>query len=85
MASSRTQFMNLIKSWGLDLDDVKLLCCLRPFHEVGQRIYQRNDTKQYVFVSDENSWREDVDDYFSWSYIDESKKNELIEKYSYKR
>jgi len=78
MSSSVTQFKNLVKSWNLDMNDVKLVANLPSFHEVQRAIYQRNDTEQYILIAMEDSYRDGVDDFFSWSYITENRKNELI-------
>lgn len=50
MASSTTQFENLIKSWNLEKDDVILVRHLLSFHEVGRDIYMRKDTQQYIYI-----------------------------------
>ena len=80
MASFETQFNNLVKSWHLDINDVKIVSRLSSFHEVMRAIYQRNDTQQYLYIETEDSFRDGVDDYFKWYYITENEKNEEITK-----
>jgi len=80
MASFETQFNNLVKSWHLDINDVKIVSRLSSFHEVMRAIYQRNDTQQYLYIETEDSFRDGVDDYFKWYYITENEKNEEIAK-----
>jgi hypothetical protein len=80
MASFETQFDNLVKSWHLDINDVKIVSHLCSFHEVMRAIYQRNDTQQYIYIERGDSYRDGVDDYFKWHYITEKEKNEEIAK-----
>ncbi len=81
MASFTVQFKNLIKTWNLEVEDVKLVSYLCSFHEVGRKIYQRNDTKQYIYVEYEGSYSDGVDYYFKWHYITEDEANEMIGRY----
>ena len=81
MASFQTQFNNLVRSWNLNMNYITLISGLYSFHEVIRRIYQRNDTKQYIYIETEDSYRDGVDDYFKWCYISENEKNEEIAKY----
>lgn len=78
MATFEVQFNNLVKSWNLEITDVKLVCFLPSFHEIMRKIYQRNDTQQYIYIETEDSYKDGVDDYFAWHYITEARKNELI-------
>lgn len=81
MASFTTQFKNLIESWNLDFNDVKMVSSLCSFHEIMRAIYQRNDTLQYIYIETEDSYRDGVDDYFKWYYITEDEKNKQIANY----
>lgn len=78
MASFETQFNNLCESWNLTRNDVKHVNFLYSFHEVSCGIYQRNDTKQYIYIEYECSYRVGVDDHFKWQYITENEKNNLV-------
>jgi hypothetical protein len=71
MASAEQQLDKVINSWGLTRKDIKEVKYLDSFHEVQYRIIQRLDTKQYIQVSKENSWRSGVDDHFHWRYLHE--------------
>jgi len=81
MSSYDDQFKNLVKSWNLEINDVKLVSSLGSFHGIMNAIYQRNDTQQYIYISAENSYEDGVDDYFKWNYITEDEKNKEISKY----
>ena len=84
MTSFQTQFNNLVKSWNLEMYDVKHVIQLCSFHEVRRAIYQRNDTKQYIYIETEDSYRDGVDDYFKWHYISENETNEEISNHTKK-
>jgi hypothetical protein len=60
---------NLVTDMNLTLEDLKHIRRLPSFHEVSREIRQRNDTKQYIYIESESSWRNGVDDYFSWYYL----------------
>lgn len=81
MSSYSCQFKNLVKSWNLEINDVKFVSILPSCHEVIRRIYQRNYTLQYVYIEMEDSYRDGVDDYFKWFYITEDETNKQIAKY----
>lgn len=78
MASFQTQFNNLVKSWYLDINNVTFVSSLYPFNGVIRSIYQRNDTKQFIYIETVESYRDGVDDYFKWHYITSNEKNELF-------
>ena len=78
MASFDTQFKNMVASWNLDVKDVKKVYFLTSFHEIMRGIYQRNDTLQYIYIETEDSFRDGVDDYFKWYYIEEDRINKLL-------
>ena len=71
MTSYSTQFNTLVKSWNLTYTDVPIVKYLNSYREQSFEIRQRLDTKQYIFLSMENSYRDGVDDYFAWRYITE--------------
>ena len=79
MASFETQFENLVKTWELDVSDVKLVTRLLSFHDVQRQIYQRKDTLQYVYIETENSYKDGVDDYFKWNYISDEQAKKCID------
>ena len=71
MTSYSSQFNTLVKSWNLTYTDVPIVKYLNSYREQSFEIRQRLDTKQYIFLSMENSYRDGVDDYFAWRYITE--------------
>ena len=71
MTSYSTQFNTLVKSWNLTYTDVPIVKYLNSYREHSFEIRQRLDTKQYIFLSMANSYRDGVDDYFTWRYITE--------------
>ena len=71
MTSYSTQFNTLVKSWNLTYTDVPIVKYLNSYREQSFEIRQRLDTKQYIFLSMANSYRDGVDDYFNWRYITE--------------
>lgn len=85
MSSFTEQWKHLVKSWNLELHQVTFAAHLTSFHDVMRRIYQIKDTQQYIYVETEDSHRNGVDDYVSWHFITEDKKNELIAQDSKKR
>lgn len=73
--TDKTQYLELLNDWGISETDVVYVKYLTYFHDVGTRIYKRNDTGQYFSITSEDSWDNDVDDYFIWCYLtDEEKK-----------
>ena len=75
MTSYSTQFNTLIKSWNLTYTDVPIVKYLNSYREQSFEIRQRIDTKQYIFLSMANSYRDGVDDYFAWRYITDDEIN----------
>ena len=74
------QFKNLVQSWGLTENDVPVVKYLTSFHAIGRLIRQRQDTKQYIFIEQEDAWEGEADDYFKWSYLSEEEALEKIKK-----
>ena len=76
--SFTSHFENLIRSWNLNIHDVIHIRNLMSFHDIERKIYKRNDTQQYIFIQYENSWRDNIDDFFTWRYITENGKNNYL-------
>lgn len=80
MASYDKQFSQLVSSLGLGQEDIQLAISLPSFHEIEREIFIRTDTKQYIYIESESSYKDGVDDYFKWRYITEDEKNEIVKR-----
>ena len=71
------QFKNLVISWGLTENEVPVVKYLTSFHEIGRLIRQRQDTKQYIYIEQEDAWGT-ANDYFQWRYLSEGQALKII-------
>lgn len=70
MAEYPEQLQNMANSMGLDVSQVPRVKFLTSFHDIGREIRKRLDTNQYIYIESEDSYRDGVDCYFNWSYIE---------------
>ena len=66
MTSYSTQFNTLVKGWNLTYTDVPIVKYLNSYREQSFEIRQRLDTKQYIFLSMANSYRDGEDEISSY-------------------